>query len=335
MVIPNEEGKCCDAVVSHIERVTGTKRTSVIDPEFTREGPPVDLRVSLGNQEYALEHTRLLPFGNRIELAKPYHDIQTWVGRWFPGPLPGTAYYELHIPLDARRPGRGKLGKRRLKGLRDWIDASVDVLQSRAPGRPSPPAHIYVLDKVSGRPVGWDCEFTLARSNDGVVYPREAGSLGVFIGSPDDPETSFIDNLRGALGAKSLQLSQCKEGDQGVRTVLILEAIDLPFGYDLQISERLPGLLKECPAPPDDIFLVHRFPFLWSVWVVKRDEINWPDERLPMPCKGYQDPPAPLAHGLPTKFVEHLTAAETRRSDLVDWRPHFFVENELEDLKRA
>lgn len=42
MVIPNREGKCCDAVIRQIERATGTKRTVVSDPELTGEGPPVD-----------------------------------------------------------------------------------------------------------------------------------------------------------------------------------------------------------------------------------------------------------------------------------------------------
>ena len=71
MVIPNREGKCCDAVIRQIEGATGTKRTAAPDPELTGEGPPVDLRVTVGDQEYALEHTRILPFDDRVEVLSP------------------------------------------------------------------------------------------------------------------------------------------------------------------------------------------------------------------------------------------------------------------------
>ena len=105
MVIPDREGKCCDAVLSQVERAAGTKRTVVSDPESTRVGPPADLRATVGGREYALEHTRILPFDDRIEAAKPYQDIRARLAEWFPGPLPGDAFYELYLPLRVPRPG--------------------------------------------------------------------------------------------------------------------------------------------------------------------------------------------------------------------------------------
>lgn len=69
---------------------------------------------------------------------------------------------------------------------------------------------------------------------------------------------------------------------------MVLEVIQPPFGYDQYISECLPSLLEKCPTPPDDIFLVWpaSSPF-WQVWVIKRGANHWPDERMPMPHKGY------------------------------------------------
>ena len=75
------------------------------DPESTGEGPPVDLRVTVGDKEYALEHTRILPFDDRIEAAQAYRDIRACVAERFPGPLPGDAFYELYLPLGVPRPG--------------------------------------------------------------------------------------------------------------------------------------------------------------------------------------------------------------------------------------
>ena len=177
MVIPNREGKCCDAVIKQLERAAGIERSAVCDPEWTGQGPPVDLRVKLGSQEYVLEHTKILPFDDRIEAAKAFQDIRDCGARWFPGSLAGDAFYELYLPLGVPRPGRGDKGKRRRRGLGDWIRSAVDVLQSRAPARRRWSPHVYEFDYESGRPVGWDCEFTLARSSDGVLPPREGDRL--------------------------------------------------------------------------------------------------------------------------------------------------------------
>ena len=304
MVIPNEEGKCCDAALRQIERAAGTARTAVSDPESTGgEGPPVDLRATVGSREYALEHTSVLPFDERIEAAKPVQDIRARLAEWFPGPLPGDAFYELYLPLRVRRPGRGDRGECRLRGLHDWVRSKVAELQARGPGRRRWPPHVYELEYASGRPDGWDGEFTLARSSDRVPPPREAGSLAVFVGSPDEPESPFVENLRRALERKCPKLARCKVQSPDAVTVLVLEAIDLPFHYDRYIAGHLAGLLEGCCPVPDRIFLVYPHAAVWEVWVVKRNDIQWPDERLPMPQTGYRDPPKLVPeHAWPRQF---------------------------------
>ena len=335
MVIPNREGKCCDAVIKQLERATGTERTAVSDPELTREGPLVDLRVTLGSQEYALEHTRILPFDDRIEVAKAYQDIRDCLAEWFPGPLPGDALYELYLPLGVPRPGRGGQGNRRRRGLQNWIRSTVDVLQARAPGRRRWSPHVYELDYVSGRPDGWNCEFTLARSSDGVVPPREAGSLAVFVGSPDEPESPFIKDLRRAFGKKCPKLARCRDLTPDIVTVLILEAIDLPFHYDRYVAEHLAGLLEDCAVEPDQILLVYPHSAVWEVWVVKSNDVRWPDERLPMAHKGYQDPPKLIPeHAYPRQFFEQFNRGVGGETP-ARWRPLFPAEPDLEDTKKG
>ena len=329
----NKEGKCCDAVIRQLERATGTTRTCVIDPEATREGPPVDLRVALGSREYALEHTRILPFVDRIEAAKPYQDIRARLAEWFPDPLPGDAFYELYLPLRVRRPGRGARGERRLRALHDWIRAKVDELQARAPGRRRWSSHVYELDSVSGRPDGWDCEFALARSSDGVVPLRVAGSLSVFVGSPDEEESPFIENLRRAFQKKCPKLARCKDLAPDVVTVLVLEAIDPPLHYDRYIGEYLAGLLEGSDVAPDRIFLVYPHRPFWEVWVVKMNEVQWPDERLPMPGRGYQEPPQLIPEdAYPRQFVEQFNWTVGAPTP-AKWRPYFPAEGDLGDAK--
>ena len=334
MLVPNREGKCCDAVVRHIERARGCARTHVRDPEKTGGDGCVDLLVTVGDQAYALEHTTVQPFPNRIGLANAYHFITACIEQWFPLPLPGSAFYELHIPLDIRLPGRGKKGARRLAALREWIDAKVDILQARAPARPPPPSPYFdALDRISGRPCGWSCGFTIARSRDRVISSRESGSLSAYIGNPDDLEGAFMDEVRRAFRGKCPKLAQHKERTNGDRTILIIEGIEMAFGYDLYVSKHLPTLLGESPVPPDDIFLVcPGFPF-WHVWVVKWGEIHWPDERMPMPHKGYQEFATSVSCGYPIKVAEGMELSLRRREPQVELRPYFLNEDELEDIK--
>ena len=64
--VPNYEGKACDAVVKLLEDRTGQKRTAVRRPQKDRIGPPVELRLRLGAQKYAIEHTRLETFPEQV-----------------------------------------------------------------------------------------------------------------------------------------------------------------------------------------------------------------------------------------------------------------------------
>ena len=333
MLIPAREGKCCDAVIRQIERASGSARTDVRDPEKNVGGRSVDLLVKVGVQEYALEHTKVQPFRNRIELAKQWQMVRNCVQRWFPDPLPGSAFYHLYIPLDMHPPGHGKKGERRLESLREWIEDKVAVLHKRAAQRPRPPARIYIMDEITGRPSGWKCKFAIARSNDGVLPPRRPGSFNVFIESPEDTENLFIEEIRNAFRKKCPKLAQCKEQDNGIRTILILEVIAPPFAYDGHVCKHLPALLDECPSPPDDVFLVKRGRFFWQVWVVKRGEVYWPDERLPIPHKGYHDVPE-IPRACPPKLAEAMRLSWPRPIR-DEWRPFFLDEDELEDLKPA
>jgi len=44
----SNEGKACDAVLNTLEARTGKTRANISFPEKTGEGPPVELRLTLG-----------------------------------------------------------------------------------------------------------------------------------------------------------------------------------------------------------------------------------------------------------------------------------------------
>ena len=80
MHIPDNEGKACDAVVRLLEVQTGDARTDIRHPEKDGVGPPVDLRLRLGAQEYAIEHTRIEPFENQIKTGLVFKQINDCIG---------------------------------------------------------------------------------------------------------------------------------------------------------------------------------------------------------------------------------------------------------------
>ena len=92
MHIPDNEGKTCDAIVRLLEKWTGETRVGIRHPEKDGDGPPVELRLKIGTQEYAIEHTRIEPFENQIETGLVFKKINDYVRERLSGPLPGSAY---------------------------------------------------------------------------------------------------------------------------------------------------------------------------------------------------------------------------------------------------
>ena len=66
MIVPNNEGRVCDAVVRTLEKWTRETRSDVRHPDKEGDTPPVDLRLKLGSQDYAIEHTRIESINNQI-----------------------------------------------------------------------------------------------------------------------------------------------------------------------------------------------------------------------------------------------------------------------------
>ena len=100
MRMANNEGKACDAVVRVLELRSGAVRGDIRHPERDGVGPPVDLRLWLGNQDHALEHTLIEPFENHIKTGVVFGEIFAYIRENTGDVLPATAYYELRIPID-------------------------------------------------------------------------------------------------------------------------------------------------------------------------------------------------------------------------------------------
>ena len=341
MNIPNNEGLACDAVIRHLEKWTGETRDEIRHPEKEGVGQPVELRMQLGNQHYAIEHTRVESFDNQIKASISIREIENYIKEHFTDPLPGPAYYELQVPLDACFPEKRKDRERMLNALGKWIQESVDHMQARNTDLYAVPirSKVWHEDCVVGAPLGAAYEIKLLRST---LWPpafhtagRKPGTIVLWYNYPDEDERNdrYFRRLQRAFDKKCPKLKRCR--DEGARTVLVLEVVGSHFMLIDQIGRHLPALLDGRQDTPDDIYLVEPSDSLWRVYPVKHDGDHWPD--VGMPPRGqaiYEEGIVPTA-GMPKGYRDALGLDDSYVTMPRKWYPGTFNQDELIDMTQC
>ena len=337
MNIPNHEGRMCDVVVRHLEKWTGESRSDIRHPETEGVGPPVELRLQLGDQNYAIEHTRIEAFDNQIKAGISIREIDNYIKKWFTEPLPGPAYYELQVPLDVCLPAKRKERERLLSSLGDWIQESAHCMQGRntdlfVPVR----SKVWHEDCVTGSLLGAGYEIKLLRST---LWPpafhtegRNPGTIVLWYNYLDEGERNnrHFKRLQRAFDKKCPKLKRCKE--DGARTVLVLEAVGSLLALTDQIGRHLPALLNEREDAPDDIYLVSPSDSLWWVVPVKHDGDHWPDVGMPPPGQSiYEEGKLPTA-GMPKGYRNALGLDDLYVTMPRKWLPKTYDHHELVDM---
>ena len=135
----SNEGKACGAAVRVLEQRTGATRKDILRPEKNRVGPPVDLRLQLGSQEYAIEHTQIEAFRRQIATGVSLIQLIDPVKQALCGELPGPAIYEMIFPidpsLDVAETGLEQLQKNLIK----WVCKNAQLLHGQDSITAKPP----------------------------------------------------------------------------------------------------------------------------------------------------------------------------------------------------
>lgn len=338
-IVPDNEGKVCDAVVRTLEQWKRVGRSDMRHPEKDGIGPPVDLRMRLADVEYAIEHTRIEGFENQIGTAVIFNRIMRHIRTSIPDPFPGVAYYELQFPADVAFPKGKSRTTKALDGLVEWVRTHEVILRQRNAGRivAGGYAPYWANDWVQGIPDGFNCEFRLLHWPIARLIRRKPGTLSFRLILPDDREGALKARLQRALSRKCPKLQACKKA--GARTVLVLESVDPGVDLFRFRGELLPSLLAECANAPDEIFLVEPGFGNWEVWLIKRDDDHWPDTGMPDLGGYYYDPEnsdiPKWLDTLPRREREALQLDRMYTPYLSGWAPGFFMEDELDDLTAA
>ena len=278
MAIPNNEGKACDSVIRLLEERTGMDRADISRPEQTGNGPPVELRLNLGTQNYAIEHTQIEAFAGQIRMEEEFARFINPVTDELSEKLPGPAVYYLYFPINARL----GVNTRQLDEIRRdfiaWIREHAQHLHEMNPDRPTKEQHPRGYnEQYRARPPGIPYEVTLQREAHWSLSSRHDGVLLVARMAPEDVQELRIARLGRALKRKCPKLQRCRA--DGARTVLVLEDGDIALSNHVLIGEGLARAMEDQADLPDEIYLVQTALDRWVVRCMKYDETFMPDEQ--------------------------------------------------------
>ncbi|MCP8892919.1 MULTISPECIES: hypothetical protein [Sphingomonas] len=247
----NEEA-LCEALIRLLEGDLEAERSDVTYPETDHSGPPVQMRLRLGAQRFAIEHTLIEPFPQAIQTGKWFHELTEEIEAGLNGVMPPPGTYRLVFPI---HPTEGK-PRRTHAALRErimqWVREAGEALHGECPER---------LDR-NRRPHGYRGVRTteiegIPLSLSLVVHWSESGrhdgALFLSRAVGDDVEDQRRIRIRTALDKKLPKLAACRaEGDV---TVLILEYSDIALTNQVLVAQALEAELVGRDDCPDHIFL--------------------------------------------------------------------------------
>ena len=274
----SNEGKVCDAAVKSIEQRTGEDRKDIRLPEKNHVGPPVELRLKIGTQEYAIEHTQIEAFEDEIGKGVSLVRLAGPVEKALCGKLPGPAIYTMSFPPDCVLSVSKSNLKKHQEKLAKWVLENALLLYGKIQGRIGGKAQ----DSITAKPCGFQYEIRLSCLITGVPSDQKPGCLGAGRWAPEGLEALTKRRLRRALCKKLPKLLDCK--GEGARTVLVLESDDLITDANL-VGNALADLQGEFTRAlpfPDEIYFVKTASSEgpWSVWLLKYDSQRWSWEDL-------------------------------------------------------
>lgn len=246
------EVELCEILIRLLEAEAGSKRERVSYPEKDGSGPPVELRLRVGDRDYAVEHTLIEPFPAAIQTSKEFAELTDEIVASLDGTLPVPGTYRLLFPVN---PTAGR-HRRTHAALRDaiiqWVLSAARELHDEAPDRlgrdrmpfgyeSSRSAEIEGLALTLRRRFHWQD----SGQHDGALF------LNRVVG--EDIEELRRVRLKTALDKKLGKLMAC--ATEGDATILILEFSDIALTNHVVIAQALEVLLAEREDGPDHVII--------------------------------------------------------------------------------
>ncbi|MEA2756628.1 MAG: hypothetical protein QOJ54_2917, partial [Aliidongia sp.] len=211
----DNEGKCCDAVIRTIESEVGSSRipNSIIrNAPSGLTGKNVEVKLTIGCQVYALEHTRIFGFSGHHN--SDHKKFLLFRDKFKKLEFPFRGHYYVYIPDTARKHfSDGAF----FDTLTAWTYETAATLNGRAPSDGSKgPDYL----KQDGILPGFDLTVKLVR-REWIV--QQDGLMDVMLYPPFVDRNPLDHQIEKALNKKCEQLKPHR--DAGARSVLILEMV--------------------------------------------------------------------------------------------------------------
>lgn len=133
----SNEAALCEKVIVSLEEQLGAARADVSHPEQDGSGPPVEIRLSIGDRRFAIEHTLIEPFDKHIHGGVDFEAFGAPLRLALDGTMPGPGTYKLFFDLNpAAGIPRSKHDKLRQK-IAAWVAQAASELVADAPPRRS------------------------------------------------------------------------------------------------------------------------------------------------------------------------------------------------------
>jgi hypothetical protein len=267
---PSNEGRCCDAVLSIIEREHGGRREILsMDTPAT---PGIEVRCRMGDAVYALEHTIVDPYPDKRGDDQQFLEVMGELEASLSGQglLRSDGWYHLAVESHAFR------GKRRSEipaireAIRTWVIANA---------RRFDPPGSRQTQQVTASPPAVPVRVQLQCT----VWPRLGDTLRIGRFAPADLPQQRRERIRAALTKKGPKLHA--EHRAKARTVLILEDADIALSNPIEIGAAVHAELSLLAYEIDDVFLVDsKSPDCWWIWRLKQGTSQWPTRIESPPC---------------------------------------------------
>lgn len=247
----NEEA-LCEALIELLEEEFEATRADVTYPERDGSGPPVEIRLRIGDRRIAIEHTLIEPFPKAIQTGKEFVELTADIEKQLHGNMPKPGTYTLVFPVHPTD-GRHRREHDRLRDrITGWIVQAGSQLHAECPtrkGRDHCP-HGYRgtrTGEVDGIPLSLSLRVHWQESG------RHDGALFLSRAVGENVEDLRLVRMRTALGKKLPKLSECAA--DGDTTFLILEWHDIALSNQVVIAKALQAALADRVDWPDYVFL--------------------------------------------------------------------------------
>jgi hypothetical protein len=265
---PDNQGKCCDAVLRALEGREGHIRTALTFPEQEGHSAPVELICTIGQSRYALEHTKLQTYPNQIQDGVQFSGALELLEQELVGKLPNhSAWFMLIVPSKAFDGLSTDKAIRIRENIAGWIMRVAPTLKLPVRGI----AHL--TENVDSVP--------FAVTLQAIPGTQDFwGKLRIARLAPPDLDTLRLNEVGNTLTRKLPKLKAWSE--EGVKTVLVLETEDIALADHHEVLEGLKHHLPLHGYFPDYVFFVYAIgsPWLMQTLVAGRsfptDIFEWP-----------------------------------------------------------